>query len=133
MNDKSLSINEFSQMTGLSQHTLRYYEKIGMLPRPPRGWSGSRTYTEHELYWVNFVKCLKATGMSIENIRAYVQMDDDDPRTVPTRRAMLLEQAEVVRAKIAEYQRIASVIQDKLAWFDEYLAKAPATSDSSLS
>jgi DNA-binding transcriptional MerR regulator len=133
MNDKPLSINEFSRRTGLSPHTLRYYEKIGMLPRPPRDWSGKRSYGGHELYWVNFVKCLKATGMSIENICAYVQMDEADPRTVPARRAMLLEQAEVVRGQIAEYQRIAGIIQDKLAWFDEVLAKSPATAESSIS
>ncbi|MBN1404234.1 MAG: MerR family transcriptional regulator [Opitutales bacterium] len=124
--DKPHSINEFSKIVGLSAHTLRYYEKIGILPRIQRDWSGNRLYNEDDAHWVGFIKCLKSTGMPIEKIREYVELDEDEPDTIEARRKMLEQQLVEVKDRIAEYQHYSEVLEYKLQYFKDIVARTPA-------
>lgn len=65
------SISEVSRETGFSTHTLRYYEKIGLLPKPSRS-SGKRLYTEKDLRMLQFLTMLKSTGMPLEDIKEFL-------------------------------------------------------------
>lgn len=76
-----MKIKEFSQESGLSSHTLRYYEKIGLLTNINRNRSGNRIYNAHDLDWVNWIKCLKNSGMSIESIQSFAQMQANNDFT----------------------------------------------------
>ena len=69
-----MNMREFSAQSGLSAHTLRYYEKIGLLPGIQRNASGHRAFTSRDLEWVNFIVRLKDTGMSLDNILAYSKL-----------------------------------------------------------
>jgi len=119
------TINEFSKFVGISPHTLRYYEKIGILPRIQRDWSGNRSYSDDDIHWINFIKCLKSTGMPIDKIREYVEMEDDEPGTIETRRKILEQQMVAVKDKIAEYLHYSEVLEYKLEYFRELIAKTP--------
>jgi len=71
-----MSIQEFSRVTGLSSHTLRYYEGAGLMPRVERNASGHRRYSERHEGWVRFLRHLRLAGMSIATIRRYVALLD---------------------------------------------------------
>lgn len=77
-------IGEFSTLTNLSIHTLRYYEKEGML-QVRRDKSGNRRYTEENLQWITFIKDLRETGMSIKEIQEYAQLTFKGPETAERR------------------------------------------------
>ncbi len=124
--DNCFTINEFSKKVGLSAHTLRYYEKIGILPRVQRDWSGNRQYSDGDIHWVNFIKCLKSTGMPIEKIHEYVGMDEEEPGTIEARRRILEKQLVEVRDRIAEYQHYSEVLEYKLAYFRDLIARTPS-------
>ena len=69
-----MNIKEFSQLVGLSAHTLRYYEKIGLLRNVLRSPSGHRAYTPRDIEWISFVIRLKETGMPLEEILDYAKL-----------------------------------------------------------
>jgi DNA-binding transcriptional MerR regulator len=71
-----MSIQEFSRITGMSSHTLRYYERAGLMPRVERNGSGHRRYSERHERWVGFLRHLRTAGMSIATIRRYVALLD---------------------------------------------------------
>jgi len=128
---KTHTINDFSKFVGISPHTLRYYEKIGILPRIQRDWSGNRAFTDEDIHWINFIKCLKSTGMPIEKIRSYVEMDESEPETIDMRRRMLEDQLVEAKNKITEYQHYAEVLEYKLVYFRDLIAKTPARASGS--
>ncbi|MFD1175007.1 MerR family transcriptional regulator [Paenibacillus puldeungensis] len=68
-----VSIRKASEASGVSSYTLRYYEKIGLLPSPKRTDDGRRCYTEQDIRFISFLKNLKKTGMSLEEIQEFVK------------------------------------------------------------
>ena len=117
--DGGLTIAEVVQKTGLSAHTLRYYERAGLLPPPSRGWNGHRRYSERDLNTLHVVTRLRATGMSIADTRRYATMVREGPDTVPARRRLLEEHREEVVAKIAELQEDLALIDRKIGSYSE--------------
>jgi len=69
-----MTIKEVSEKYGLSQDTLRYYEKIGLIPRISRNGSGVRDYTEEDCRWIEFIKCMRNAGVQIEALIEYVKL-----------------------------------------------------------
>jgi DNA-binding transcriptional MerR regulator len=117
--DDGLSIAEVAERTGLSAHTLRYYERAGLLPPPTRGWNGHRQYSEKDLGLLHIVTRLRATGMSIAETREYAQMARQGPSTTEARRRLLEEHRERVVAKLAELQSDLEIIEGKIARYAE--------------
>jgi DNA-binding transcriptional MerR regulator len=117
--DGGLTIAEVAEKTGLTAHTLRYYERAGLLPPPSRGWNGHRRYSENDLNVLHVVTRLRATGMSIADIRRYATMAREGPATVPARRRMLEEHRMEVVAKIAELQEDLALIDYKISVYCE--------------
>ena len=99
---ESLSISEMAQSTGLSVHTLRYYERIGLITAIPRAASGHRRYRETDVGWVDFLHKLRSTGMPIRDMCTYAEMLRQGPETADARQALLEAHGERVRARIAE-------------------------------
>ncbi|WP_308915886.1 MerR family transcriptional regulator [Jannaschia sp. LMIT008] len=112
-----MRIGAFSRRTGLSADTLRYYERIGLVPRAGRDAGGRRDYGEDHLRWMEFLDVLKSTGMRIEEMRRYVALRADGPETVPDRLAMLRTHRERVAAERARLLEVETVLDAKIALF----------------
>jgi DNA-binding transcriptional MerR regulator len=109
------SVAEASARTGLSAHTLRYYERVGLMPRVGRTGDGShRRYSERDLAFIEFLKRLRATGMPIGQMERYVALVGQGDGTLEERRAMLTEHGERVRQQIAALRESLAVIEWKV-------------------
>lgn len=125
-----MTIKEVSEKYGISQDTLRYYERVGMLPEVPRTPGGIRNYGEAELSWVELALCMRAAGLPVEAMVEYVRLCQEGDATFADRlrllrgqREKLLEQKRQIEAtigrldyKISRYQ--LAVDTGKLTWED---------------
>jgi DNA-binding transcriptional MerR regulator len=102
-----------AKRSGLSVHTIRYYETIGLLPRPNRDRSGQRAYDVSILAWIDFLQRLKTAGMPIKKMISYADLWQLGPATA-ARRKLLEEQQESVRARIAELRSCLGVLEKKI-------------------
>ena len=87
-----MTISEVSKKYNLTQDTIRYYEKIGLLPKIPRSQNGIRDFDEESCNWIEFIKCMRDAGMEIEILIRYVTLFRQGKNTVKERRQLLEEQ-----------------------------------------
>ena len=80
-----MNIKQFSKLTGLSVHTLRYYEKIGLMPDIKRDINDYRDYSKEDIEWVNFINKVKTTGMSIVDMQAFAELKKEGECNIPQR------------------------------------------------
>lgn len=97
-----MTISEVSKMYDISADTLRYYERIGLIPPVPRTKSGLRDYDEASCGWVNFIKCMRGAGLQIEALIEYVKLFQMGDETVEARKQLLIEQKELLEEKQKE-------------------------------
>lgn len=86
-----MTIREVAAKTNMSTDTLRYYERIGLLPPVPRNAAGIRNYDEYFVNFINFIKKLKASGMSLEHIIDYIRLAEMGDATIQERKKLLAE------------------------------------------
>lgn len=115
------SIQEVSRRTGLSTHTLRYYEKEGLLSGVERSVGGFRQYSDEDLETLGLVCCLKNTGMSLREILQFVQLTREGEHTLKERVALLREHRENVIRRISEMQKHLDKVTWKLNYYSEKL------------
>ena len=115
------SIREVSQRTGLSAHTLRYYEKEGLLAPVERTPGGFRQYTDEDLEALGLICCLKNTGMSIQEIARFVQLTHEGDHTLEERVELLRAHRERVLERMEEMQKHLDKVTWKLNYFSEKL------------
>lgn len=108
------TIQEVVARTGLSIHTLRYYEQIGLLNPIVRTASGHRRYTADDLNWIAFLLRLRATGMSMRDMRAYADLRRQGDITVRARLALLEAHQQQVRDHILELEHHLGAIEKKM-------------------
>lgn len=113
------SINEVASKFGLSAHTLRFYDKEGLMPFIGRDKSGNRIFTETDLNWVAMVCCLKDTGMSIKEIKQYADWCMEGMPTIGERKAMLVDHRKQVVRQIEELKKNLALIDSKIAVYDD--------------
>ena len=99
-----MTIAEVSKQYGISADTLRYYERIGLLPRIKRTASGVRDYSEADCGRIEFIKCMRGANVSIEALQEYMRLLDLGDTTIAERKAILEEQRSIAQARIAEMQ-----------------------------
>lgn len=109
-----MKIGELARRSGLSAHTIRYYERIGLLPRADRDAGGRRDYDAVILKWIEFLARLKTTGMPIRDMLRYAKLRELGDQTGPERRALLEEHRACVRAKVATLQACLLVLDTKI-------------------
>ena len=110
-----LSIAEAARRTGVSVHTLRYYERAGLVVTPvDRTHSGRRRYQDEDLKWISICTKLRATGMPIKGIRRYAQLVSAGPGNEQERLALLEAHRADVTAKLAEVQESLKLIDHKI-------------------
>lgn len=109
-----MKIAEVSKRYGVSTDTLRYYERIGLLRHVPRNKSGIRDYDEASCNAVEFVKCMRDAGMSIESLVEYMELLEQGDETTAARKELLLRQGDEIRERIAGLAGLgASRVQDR--------------------
>jgi DNA-binding transcriptional MerR regulator len=109
-----MNMKAFSSLVGLSQHTLRYYEKIGLLKNVQRNNSSHRVYTDKDVKWVEFVIRLKETAMPLEEILEYARLRERGNSTVLERQALLEQHQQSLKAYIEQQQSHLSTLEDKI-------------------
>ncbi len=121
-----LSIGQFAQVTGLSAHTLRYYEKEGLLSAR-RGVSRQRHYREDDLRWVEFIKRLKETGMPIKEIKHYADLRAEGEATLVARMDMLIAHRAHILSELSTWQTHLKKMEQKISYYErELMLKADA-------
>jgi DNA-binding transcriptional MerR regulator len=112
------TISQVAATTGLTAHTLRYYERIGLVQPVARARSGHRRYGEDDLRWIEFLKKLQLTGMPIRKMLEYARLARRGVAAAPARRALLDQHRVEVEARLDELQAALAVIKRKLASYD---------------
>lgn len=107
--------------TNMSTDTLRYYERIGLLPPVPRNAAGIRNYDEYFVNFINFIKNLKASGMSLEHIIDYIRLAEMGDATIQERKKLLAEARETLIEKINSLQLIAELADYQLRNYENLL------------
>ena len=118
---KAMTIAEVSRKFGLSADTLRYYERIGLIPAVPRAKNGIRDYDENSCRWIELMKCLQAAGVRIEPLVEYVALFEQGDETADARKALLEEQRDRLTAHIAQMQQSLDRLSSKIEHDDELL------------
>ncbi len=113
------TIKEVSEKFHITAPTLRFYEKEGLLPSIRREENGHRLYSETDLEWIQIVCCMRATGMSIEYIKRYIDLCLLGENTIPERRQIIICQKEIIENHINEYKKLLKVVNKKLSHYDE--------------
>ncbi len=121
----SITVQEAAARTGLSAHTLRYYERIGLIPRVSRAGNSHRRYSDLDLDWIVFVSRLRSTGMAIADIRRYTDLVRAGSATVAERLALLDAHHERLAREIEELGENLALLERKIA---DYRAQLDPTS-----
>jgi DNA-binding transcriptional MerR regulator len=119
---ETLSISDAGAATGLSPHTLRYYERAGLIDPVGRAESSHRRYTETEIEWVSFLTKLRATGMPIRRMRDYAELVRAGSGNEPERLAILEEHRLAVRAQLEQARRNLRAIETKIEIYKERIS-----------
>ena len=116
-----MTIAEVSKKYELSADTLRYYERIGLVPPVPRNKSGIRDYDTESCQWVELMKCRRSAGVQIEALIEYVALFQQGDETIGARKALLIEQRDQLVERMAEMQRSLDRLNDKIERYDQGL------------
>ncbi|AFV12362.1 HTH-type transcriptional regulator AdhR [Thermacetogenium phaeum DSM 12270] len=119
-----MTIAEVSKRFGLSPDTLRYYERIGLIPRVSRNESGIRNYTEEDCKWIEFIKCMRSAGVQVETLVEYVTLLQQGDKTIEARKQILIEQREKLFSRIEEMERALERLNFKIKEYETKLIPA---------
>ena len=118
-----MNIKKVSEVTEISADTIRYYERIGLIPRVTRNQSGIRDFTEREIGLLEFVRCFRKAGVSVEALIDYVALLEEGEGTEEARLAILKEQAEKLDARLAELQAARERLAYKIDNYQELISQ----------
>ncbi len=118
-----MRISEVSKKFNLSPDTLRYYERIGLLPKVNRNESGNRDYTEEDCKWVEFVKCMRNAGLPIEVLIEYLDLFQEGDKTLGTRKELLIEQRGQLIARIKDMKKTLDRLNYKIERYEQKVVK----------
>ena len=121
-----MTIAEAAAKYGVTPDTLRYYEKQGLIPRVTRTKSGLRDYKDSDVRWVEFIKCMRAAGVSIEALAEYVRLFQQGKNSIPQRKEILIRQREAIAERIAELTVALNRLDKKLDGYEERMLKYEA-------
>jgi DNA-binding transcriptional MerR regulator len=120
-------IKEIAERVGLSADTLRYYERIGIIPAIPRTEYGVRSYNEVHIEWIESILKLKASGMTLEMIIEYVRLANIGDTTIETRKSLLEEERERISEEIFALKQRQTMIDLKIKdYYEDLLPKTTA-------
>ncbi len=116
-----MTITEVAREYGITADTLRYYERIGLLPPVHRNSSGNRDYTQKDCQWVQFIKCMRKAGLSIEALIEYVSLFDQGEQTTLARKSILIEQRSQLQERLHEMEETLALLDRKIEHYDDMI------------
>lgn len=114
-----MTISEVSEKYDISVETLRYYERIGLIPPVNRNKNGIRDYNETDCNWVNYMKCMRSAGLSIESLIEYTTLFRQGVSTISARKQILIEQRDEIANKVKEMQAFLKRLDLKIDNYEE--------------
>lgn len=118
-----MTISEAAERVGLSSDTLRYYEKIGLVPQVKRDRNGNRTYTESNCNWLFFIKCMRRAGLSIDALVEYISLLEEGDGSRERRKAILINQRKLLLEQIDDIRDTIGYLDFKIQGYEEFLVK----------
>lgn len=118
-----MKIAEVSERCGISSDTLRYYERIGLIPPVNRTESGIREYEDLDIRRVEFVKCMRKAGLPIEVLIEYFGLVEQGEQTVQARKEILINQRDQLLEKLEEIQRTLDLLEHKIEVYENVLVE----------
>ena len=118
-----MKIAEVSEKYGLSVDTLRYYERVGLIPTVNRNDSGIRDYNELDLRRVDFIKCMRGAGLPVEVLIEYVALVQHGDKTIEARKEILKEQREQLVSRMKEMQKTLDILDHKIEVYEKAVLK----------
>jgi DNA-binding transcriptional MerR regulator len=133
MKNQGLTVKEVAAKTGLSVHTLRYYEQIGIIHPVERAGNQHRIYSPKDLEWIAFLVRLRSTGMPVKEMALYAQMVREGDATITARRELMEKHRETIRSQIQELETHLQLIEKKVEYYrrKEANVAGPAEQDVS--
>ena len=114
-----MTIKEVSEKYDISQDTLRYYERIGLIPRVERTAGGFRNYDEAACGWVELAKCMRSAGVSIEALIEYCELTQQGDSTISSRKNILVDEREKLLEKRADMQKTLEKLNYKISKYEQ--------------
>jgi DNA-binding transcriptional MerR regulator len=114
-----MTIAEVSKAYGLSADTLRYYERVGMIPPVHRTPSRLRDYTEQDCRWVELAKCMRSAGLPVEMMIEYLKLYKQGNETIPARRQLLHDQKEILLEQRAAIEKTIERLEYKISRYEK--------------
>ena len=118
-----MKIAEVSEQYGLSTDTLRYYERVGLIPTVHRNGGGIRDYNDLDLRRVDFIKCMRSAGLPIEVLIEYVALVQQGDRTIGARKEILIEQRKLLLGRMQEMQKTLDILDHKIEVYENAVLK----------
>ena len=118
-----MKIAEVSEQYGISLDTLRYYERIGLIPPVTRNESGIRDYKELDVRRVEFVKCMRSAGLPIEVLIEYIGLVQRGDQTIEARKDILAEQRELLVSRMNQMQKTMDILDHKIEVYEKAVLK----------
>ena len=115
-----MTIAEVSRQYDISADTLRYYERVGLIPSVTRNKSGFRDYSEEDCNWVSFIKCMRRAGVQVEALIEYVSLYQRGNGTQEARKQLLIEQRDLLKAKTEEMLATLQLLENKIERYDQW-------------
>lgn len=114
-----MTIKEVSERYEISQDTLRYYERVGMIPTVTRTAGGIRNYSEEDLRWVGLAKCMRSAGLPVEAMIEYVRLFQEGDSTIPARLQLLIDQREALLEQRRQIDETLDRLNYKISRYEE--------------
>ncbi len=114
-----MNIGEVAATYGLTPDTLRYYEKVGLIPRIKRTSGGIRDYSEYDCGWIDFIKCMRNAGVQVEALVEYVKLFEQGDSTSSVRKDILVRERNRIAAQIAEMQSTLDRLNAKIDRYEQ--------------
>src|SRR5215211_5080547 len=118
-----MKIMQVSKQYGISSDTLRYYERVGLIPPVRRTENGIRDYNELDLRRVDFIKCMRNAGLPVEVLIKYVALVQQDDKTTEARKKILIEQRELLVVRMKEMQKTLDLLDHKIEVYENAVLK----------
>jgi MerR family transcriptional regulator, aldehyde-responsive regulator len=118
-----MKIAEVSEQYEMSTDTLRYYERVGLIPPVNRNESGIRDYNELDLRRVEFIKCMRSAGLPVEVLIDYVALVQQGDETIEARKEILKEQRELLVSRMKEMQKTLDILDHKIEVYEKAVLK----------
>lgn len=111
------TIKQVSELTGISSHTLRYYDKEGLFPVISRSANNIRLFSDEGLEWVHVIHCFRETGLSISDIKKYIELSNQGEHTLEARLKIILDTKAEAEQELLALQKRLQLLNKKVAFY----------------